>query len=104
MIMLNDYLVQIVQVIVSVIFGMLGIAIRRMMKAYINNDAKHTVAKDVVQAVEQIYKDLHGEEKLNAAIYMFAEQLRGNGISISDDEMRILIESAVNEFNRKRTE
>ena len=57
------------------------------------------VAKTAVQFVEQVYKDLHGEDKLNTALEAASDMLAEKGITVSELEMRVLLESAVAEFN-----
>ncbi len=52
-----------------------------------------------MQAVEQLYKDLHGEEKYNKAVEALIEMLGEKGIAISELEIKMLIEAAVVEFN-----
>ena len=57
------------------------------------------VAMVVVQFVEQAYKDLHGEEKLSAALATLSELLAEKKIYATETEMKVLIEAAVAEFN-----
>ena len=57
------------------------------------------IAKIVVKFVEQVFKDKHGEEKMEEALKAFAEMLNNKGITISELEMRVYIESALAEFN-----
>lgn len=83
----------------TAIAGYLGIVIKNLYQKYINDKTKQDVAKTCVKAVEQIYKDLHGEEKLQKALESASEMLASKGITISDIELRILIEAAVAEFN-----
>ena len=52
-----------------------------------------------MQAVNQIYRDLHGEEKLAKCIDSVSAMLCEKGITITEIEIRMLIEAAVNEFN-----
>lgn len=85
--------------ILTAIAGYLGIVIKNLYQKYINDKTKQDVAKTCVKAVEQIYKDLHGEEKLQKALESASEMLASKGITISDIELRILIEAAVAEFN-----
>ena len=85
--------------IVTAFAGIIAFIIKRLADKYINNNTKKAVAKTVVQAVEQIYKDLHGEEKLNKGIEYMTELLNEKGIKASETEIRLLIESAVGEFN-----
>ena len=44
-----------------------------------------------------MYKDLGGEEKLNLAITSMTEMLAEKGITISEIEIRMLLEAAVGE-------
>ncbi len=53
----------------------------------------------MVRFVEQVYKDLHGPEKLAQAMAKASEILEGYGITISESELVAMIEAAVNEFN-----
>lgn len=100
---LNEFISQygttILYAILTAIAGYLGIVIKRLYEKYINDKTKQAVAKTVVQAIEQIYKDLHGDEKLNMALQSMSEMLAEKNIHISELEMRMLIESAVAEFN-----
>jgi hypothetical protein len=96
---INTYGLQIIYVILTGIAGYIGIVIKNLYTKHINNKTKRDVAKSVVQFVEQVYKDLHGEEKLNAALSAATEMLAENGITVTELEMRVLIEAAVAEFN-----
>lgn len=94
-----EYGTMILYAVVTAIAGYLGIVVKRLYTKYVNDKTKQAVAKTVVQAVEQIYKDLHGEEKLNKALDSASEMLAEKGIAITDLELRMLIEAAVAEFN-----
>ena len=96
---INEYGMQILYTVVMAIAGYIGIFIKNLVAEYLNDKTKQAVAKTAVQFVEQVYKDLHGEEKLNAALSAVSELLAEKNIIISDLEMRVLIEAAVSEFN-----
>ena len=96
---ISEYGTTILYAILTALAGYLGIVIKRLYTKFVNNKTKQAVAKTVVQAIEQIYKDLHGEEKLNKALESMSEMLAEKGITITDLEMRMLIEAAVAEFN-----
>lgn len=96
---INTYGVQILYALLTAFAGYLGIVIKNLYTKYINNKTKQDVAKSVVKFVEQVYKDLHGEEKLDAALAAATEMLAENGITVSELEMRVLIEAALAEFN-----
>lgn len=96
---INEYGTTLLYAIVTAIGGYIGIVVKNVYTKFINDKIKHEVAKKAVQFVEQVYKDMHGEEKLNAALSAASEMLMEKGITISDLELRVLIEAAVGEFN-----
>ena len=96
---INDYGTTIMYAIVTAVFGYLGIVAKNLVTKYLNDKTKQAVAKTAVQFVEQVYKDLHGEEKLNEALVAASQMLAQKGITVSDLELRVLIEAAVAEFN-----
>jgi CII-binding regulator of phage lambda lysogenization HflD len=82
------------------LFTYIGIVIKNAYTKYINDKTKKDVVATVVQAVEQIYKDLKGEEKLEKGLEYLEEMLNEKGISCTDLELRMLLEGAVGEFNK----
>lgn len=90
---------ELIVMIVTAVFGFLGFVVKDLVKKYLDDDTKRAIAKSVVQFVEQCYKHLHGEEKLNAALNRMSELLAEKGIKVSVLEMETLIEAAVGEFN-----
>ena len=95
----NQYGMEILYTVVMAIAGYLGIVVKNLVTKYINDKTKRAVAESAVQFAEQVYKDLHGEDKLNAALAAASEMLAEKGISVSDLEMRVLLEAAVAKFN-----
>lgn len=96
---MDQYGVAILYTIVTAVFGALGLLAKRIATKYLNDKTKRSVAKTVVAAVEQIYKDLHGEAKLTKALESAEEMLAEKGITVTALELRMLIEAAVAEFN-----
>ena len=94
-----QYLTEIVSALLSAFAVWLGLALKKLAQKYVNTQTKKDVARTVVQAVEQIYKDLHGEDKLNKALEAASEILTAQGIHVTGLELRTLIEDAVGEFN-----
>lgn len=99
-----DYLMwtyggEIIALIVTVIFGALGFVVKNLAKTYLNDKRKQDIARAVVRFVEQCFKELHGEEKLLAALNRASAIMAEKGIDFSETEMVTLIESAVAEFN-----
>ena len=90
---------QFIGLILCAIFGCLGYAAKKIYQTHINDDTKRTIAKVVVQFVEQAWKGLHGAEKLQKALGTAQELLAKKGIDFDAEEMEVLIEAAVAEFN-----
>lgn len=97
---ISEYGTTILYTILTGLFAYLGVQVKALADKYLNDKTKRDVAKTVVRAVEQIYKDLHGDEKLNMALASASEMLAEKGITVTDLEMRMLIEAAVSEFNK----
>lgn len=96
---ISEYGTTIMYAVLVAVAGYFGTVAKSLYTKYINDKTKQNVAKTVVRGIEQIYKDLHGEEKLNKALEAAAEMLTEKGITVSDLELRMLIEAAVAEFN-----
>ncbi len=96
---INMYGMQLLYAVVTAVAGYIGLALKNVWTKYMNDKTKKEVAKVAVQFVEQVYKDLHGDEKLNEALKAAAEMLMEKNITVSSLELRVLIEAAVAEFN-----
>lgn len=97
---INMYGAEILGTLLVALAGIFGMIAKNMAAKYLDTDTKRTLAKVVVQFVEQAYKELHGEEKLNAALLVFSEMLAEKNIYASESEMIVMIEAAVAEFNK----
>lgn len=95
----NTYLPTILEVALVVTFGVFGIVMKNMASKYLDTDTKCSIAKTVVAFVEQVYQDLHGEEKLHKAMEQAAMMLTQKGLTFDENEMRVMLEAAVAEFN-----
>ena len=93
------YVIPIIMAIFTAIAGWLGMQIKALCQRYLDNKTKRDVARTCVKAVEQIYYDLSGPEKLKKAQEGIVAMLQEKGIPISELEMNTLIESVVCEFN-----
>lgn len=96
-----EYGAAIIYALVTGIAGFIGLQIKEIYKKYVDDERKEKVVKTVVKAVEQLYSDLSGEEKLQKAIESITEMLNEKGIAITELEIRMLIESAVEEMKEK---
>ena len=96
---ISAYGVEIMMAIITFVATYLGAYLKKVSAKWLANKTKQDVAKTCVKAVEQIYKDLHGEEKLQKALQAASEMLQSENITVTDIELRMLIEAAVAEFN-----
>ena len=90
---------EIIVAILSTLAGVLAMAVKNLAAKYINTKVKREIALTVVQGVEQLYKHLSGNEKLGKAMEAAADMLTANGITVTELELRMLLEAAVGEFN-----
>lgn len=95
----EPYINQIMLLILLAVAGWLGAQAKNLYRKYITTEIKQSVCRTVVRFVEQVYKDLHGPEKLVQAMAKASEILQTYGITISETELVAMIEAAVNEFN-----
>lgn len=96
---ISEYILEILALIVSAFLTWLGVVLKRLYTKHINTQIKKDVVNTVVMAVEQLYKDVHGEEKLNKALEAAAEMLAAEGVVVTELELKMLIEAAVGSFN-----
>lgn len=94
-----EYMLEILALIVSAFLTWLGVTLKRLYTKHINTQIKKDVVNTVVTAVEQLYKDIHGEEKLNKALEAASEMLEAEGVPVTELELKMLIEAAVGSFN-----
>lgn len=96
---INAYGPDLINLVLTAILGYLGLVAKRLYEKHANNQTKKDVVKTVVQGVEQLYKNLHGDEKLQKALEAASEMLLEKSITVSEFELRMMIEAAVAEFN-----
>ncbi len=85
---------------VTVVFGGLGWAAKQIYKNFVTDKQKEAIAKTAAACVEQVWKTIHGPEKLKKALEYAETLLAKKGIQFDAEEMEILIEAAVAEFNK----
>lgn len=102
---LNEY--GILSMVITAVVGAVGTALGLFVKWLYNKtigdkikiETIEKIASLVVKYVEQVWTDVHGEEKLDKALEAFEEMLNNKGITISKLEMRVYLESALAGFN-----
>ena len=110
---LNEYgiLSMLITALVGAIGTGLGLFAKWLYKKTIGDKIEietiEKIASLVVKYTEQVWKDIHGKEKLDKALEAFSDMLEKKGITISELEMRVYLESALagfnNAFNKEET-
>lgn len=86
--------------VLTAVASFIGLKIKGIYEKYINDKTKKSVVESTVKYVEQLYKDLKGEEKLAKAKENILALLNEKGISITELEMDVLIEATCNSFKK----
>lgn len=90
-----DILLPILATFLTGFFTYLGTKLKATYEQKIKTETAKVVVDDVVKFVQQVYKDLDGADKLKKAIEQSSSILTSKGISITEAEINMLIESAV---------
>ena len=96
---IKEYGMEILGAILTGIAGALGLAIKNLAAKYLNDITKRGIARDAAAFVEQVWKTIHGPDKLKKALEVAEKLLQKKGVPFDAEEMEILIEAAVAEFN-----
>ena len=96
---ISEYGLMILYALLTALAGFIGTQIKKSYENHVNDETKQKVVATCVKAVEQLYQDLNGEEKLNKAKENIVAMLSTKGIEITDIEIDMLIESCVAELN-----
>ena len=96
---LQPYILEIIVAILTGVASFIGLKLKGVYEKYANTKIKQDIVKSTVKYIEQVYKDIHGAEKLEKAKEKALEWLNQEGINVSDTELEILIEASVNSFN-----
>lgn len=99
----STYGVTILYAVLTFLAGKIGLAIKNVYTKHVNDQTKREVAQTCVKAVEQLYKDLNGSERLDKCIESVVAMLGEKGITATELEIRMLIESAVHELKSAAT-
>ena len=86
------------------LFTYIGTRLKSAYEQKVNTETAKVVVENAVRFVEQVYKDLHGKEKLEKAVEQVSQILASKGINLSEAEINMLIESAVYSLKSGLTE
>lgn len=90
-----DILLPAVASVIAVLLGVLATKIKTTYNDKVQDETIRTIVKSVVEWAQQVYQDCEGPEKLQKALEKASAILNEKGITISDEELNMLIESAV---------
>ena len=88
--------------IVTALLGYVSVVIKNKISKKLDTQTKQEVARATVEYVEQVYQALGGAEKLQKAIEQARLILQEKGISITEVELKMLLESAVYGMNKEK--
>lgn len=96
--LIQDNLIQILATIITAVASFIGVSIKKAYTKYVDTKTKKEIVDLTVKYIEQIYKGvmISNDDKLSKAKEKALEWLNSKGLKISDTELDILIESAVN--------
>lgn len=97
--MIKTIITDIAPIVIATIGTFLIGIIKAKYSEYVNTDTKREIAMLTVRYVEQVFKTLHGTEKLDKAKASFVSILNEKGIKITDEELTMLLEAAVHKMN-----
>lgn len=101
--MFNEFMAQvgwhIVGLILAAIVTYLLAFVKSKLACWFDTSEKKKIARQCVLFVEQVYKDVHGQEKLERALEAVEPLLKERGIPFDALEMRVWIESSLAELN-----
>lgn len=95
----TNYGTQLIGLILCAVFGCIAYAAKQIARTYLNDETKLSIARTVVRFVEQVWTEIHGQDKLKKALETAEGMLRKKNIPFDADEMMVLIEAAVQEMN-----
>lgn len=96
--LIQNNLMEILATVITAVASFIGVSIKKAYTKYVDTKTKKEIVDTTVKYVEQIYKNVMvtNEDKLNKAKEKALEWLNSKGLKISNTELDILIESAVN--------
>lgn len=103
----NDFFIQILQIALTGLAGFIGIKINKLInKKEVSEvfEQQRGIIKIVVRFVEQSFNELNGAQKLEKAKSESLIWLNSLGLNITEQQLNLMIESAVHELTLKAKE
>ena len=99
---ISCYGLEIITTVAVAIGGYVSFQVKKLYNKYVDNQVKKDVVRTCVNAVVQLYKDIHGDEKKHQAMIYATKVLWQYGIEVTDQELGLIVESIVNEINKDK--
>ena len=96
---LDAYGLSILYAVLTAFGAWLGLQIKNLYDRYITDKRTQEIVEIAVKAVEQIYHACDGETKYAECVKAASEMLANKGITLTELELKMLIESTVASFN-----
>ena len=96
--MLGEIVFAAVSVVLTAVAAKLGNVMGRFWKEQMVDETLQSVARTCVSAVEMMFREKKGEEKLSEAFKMATDMLSEKGMKVSEEKLRILLEAALAEY------
>ena len=93
---ISDNLIEIIGTIITAVLGYVGLQVKKLYQEFIQDKMKKEIVEKTVKYVEQTCKESSCEEKKQKALEKSLDWMKEKKLSISETEIEILIESAVN--------
>lgn len=97
--LLQSHLLEMIITLLTGVITYIVTRIKNKYEEYVNTETKQKIVKTVVNAVEQLYKELNGIEKLAKAKENIITLLKEKNLCITELELDMMIEEVVNGFN-----
>ena len=101
---LMDLVMEIAPTVLMAILTYVGYLAKNVFETYIKNKEVKEIVIDTVKFVEQKFSDLDSQGKFNTCKAKVLDYLASKGIEMSELELEILIESAVNGLKQGMTQ
>lgn len=95
---ISTYLLPMLGTVLTAVFSFVGLKIKTIYEKHVKDKTTESIVNSTVRYVEQVYKEIDGQAKLEKAMENAKIRLSDKGITITDLELRVLIESACNGF------
>ena len=92
----STYLIPLLMTILTGVATWIGTKIKKVIEENAKNEKIKDIIYNVVRYTEQTSKELTSSEKFERAVEESTEWLNSKGITISEYELKIMIESKVN--------